>query len=345
MSRKESEKQVRALDSSEFNKLGTLDDKIEFVLNYAVLAPSTHNSQPWLFRVQDNKCYLEYNEDINIVYGDPQKRDLFISLGCCLENIIVAAKHFGIYSSYKYVKEGGNTVAEVAFIDSEDNIKKDPHGLFNAIKNRFNSRSIYKDKNVPLSFLEEAVQLNNTAGMQIKFIRDKTKINDISQLTADAVKEAYRDPLFRKEMSQWINSNFTSKRAGMPGYSLGVNTPLSVVLPYIIRSVNIGNKIGKLCSDVISSAPYLCVITSDTNSKEDWLNSGRLAERLMLFFNKNGLNTSIYVASLEIGDVHKKVKNVIGGEKIPHFIFAVGYADSVDSFSPRHPVKSKLVTV
>jgi nitroreductase len=36
----------------EFPKHGNLTEQIEYLLQYAILAPSNHNSQPWLFRLR-----------------------------------------------------------------------------------------------------------------------------------------------------------------------------------------------------------------------------------------------------------------------------------------------------
>ena len=42
------------IKKEDFLHQGQLADKIRFVLGYAILAPSTHNSQPWLFKVKEN---------------------------------------------------------------------------------------------------------------------------------------------------------------------------------------------------------------------------------------------------------------------------------------------------
>src|SRR5690606_3392640 len=40
-----------AIDPSEFPEGGSVGEQLAFLLRYAVLAPSTHNTQPWRFRV------------------------------------------------------------------------------------------------------------------------------------------------------------------------------------------------------------------------------------------------------------------------------------------------------
>ena len=39
------------ITEDEFPKKGALPEKSSFILNYAILAPSGHNTQPWLFKI------------------------------------------------------------------------------------------------------------------------------------------------------------------------------------------------------------------------------------------------------------------------------------------------------
>ena len=42
----------------DFHKQSTEADKLKFLLNFAVLAPSSHNSQPWKFGIKDRDAPL-----------------------------------------------------------------------------------------------------------------------------------------------------------------------------------------------------------------------------------------------------------------------------------------------
>jgi len=43
---------------ADFPATGSPGEQLHFLLNYAVLAPSRHNAQPWLFHVQGNTVEL-----------------------------------------------------------------------------------------------------------------------------------------------------------------------------------------------------------------------------------------------------------------------------------------------
>src|SRR6185295_227447 len=67
---------------SDFPKHGTPEEKLRFLVRYAILAPSPRNSQPWRFEV-DARRVCVYADLSRALHGaDPGKRDLYVSLGC-----------------------------------------------------------------------------------------------------------------------------------------------------------------------------------------------------------------------------------------------------------------------
>ena len=72
-----------------------MKNQFKEIIHYATLAPSGHNTQPWKFSIKNNSIliYPDYSRRLPIV--DPDDHALFISLGCALENLIIAANHMG----------------------------------------------------------------------------------------------------------------------------------------------------------------------------------------------------------------------------------------------------------
>jgi hypothetical protein len=70
-------------------------EQLRFLLHYAVLAPSGHNAQPWLFRLKNGAIQLHADKNRALPIIDPRHRELTISCGGALFNIRVALRHFG----------------------------------------------------------------------------------------------------------------------------------------------------------------------------------------------------------------------------------------------------------
>ena len=50
----EPEFQAWNVTESQFPREGSKIEQMKFLLNYAILAPSSHNTQPWLFKIIDD---------------------------------------------------------------------------------------------------------------------------------------------------------------------------------------------------------------------------------------------------------------------------------------------------
>ncbi len=61
----------------------------------AILASSAHNTQPWRFRIGPGRIDLFADLNRNLGTFDPLRRELYISLGCALENLLWPQRPMG----------------------------------------------------------------------------------------------------------------------------------------------------------------------------------------------------------------------------------------------------------
>jgi len=73
------------IDENHLSPLACAEARLRFALNYAVLAPSTHNSQPWRFIVDGDTVMLCANRTRALPVVDPFDRELVISCGAALD--------------------------------------------------------------------------------------------------------------------------------------------------------------------------------------------------------------------------------------------------------------------
>ncbi|MEK6878500.1 MAG: hypothetical protein AABY22_02775 [Nanoarchaeota archaeon] len=337
----------RNINPQEFPFNKDLQSQIKFVLQYAILAPSTHNTQPWLFKITGNKCEVYYDPKLQLPEADPKARDLYISIGCAIENLILAAKFFNIFGDIKYSStENEFHIATITFKENSNHFNNKYASIVETILKRINARGVFFPKPIPHDFLDkitEKVSEYIVDGIKINWIREEEKIKSLASLTAEGLKIAYKKNSFRKEMSMWMNNSLTKKKEGIPGYALKMPVLLSFILPKLVKFFNIGNFLAKKNYQSLSSAPLIVVITSKSEDSKTWLQIGRLVERLMLEFQNAQWQTSIFVASIEMEDLYKEVKKIINTTEKPQFLFAVGLIDSLHQPTPRHKLNKKII--
>ena len=117
----------------------------------------------------------------------------------------------------------------------------------------------------------------------------------------------------------------------------------SFIIPTLVKFFDISPLLAKLNYKSMASVPFICVLSSEESSPSVWLEVGRLAERCILQLNSEGIKTSIFVASIEMGDLYKKVQELIGSNLTPQFLFCAGYMQNTQPHSPRQNLEVMLL--
>src|SRR5512140_907598 len=128
---------------------GTAAQKMRFLIQYAVLAPSEHNAQPWRFRVEEDSLALFADRTRGLPVSDPYDRELTIACGAALMNLRVAARRFAYDVEQELFPDGieEDLLARVRLGGRHDPAELD-RLLFDAIPHRRTYRRRFGDRTV-----------------------------------------------------------------------------------------------------------------------------------------------------------------------------------------------------
>ncbi len=326
-------------------------EKIKTLLEYATLAPSTHNTQPWIFSVAENSCKIYVNPSLYLREADRKGRYIAISLGCLIENLVIAAKHYGYYQDIEYnialknikqYKKGDKFLIAEVFLEN-NGAKEENNELFDAIPKRFNARGPFEEKALPKPLKDQLCGIKKEIPeVDMTMVADKEKILEIARLTAKGMMAAHKNVNFRRELSGWVRNAFSRKRDGMSWKSMRIPAPFAGFISYMIRFFNMGPVLGKLNFKSVASAQAVCVFGSGENMFS-WLQVGRAAEKVMLSTYAKGFNTSVYVAAIDIDSLRKNLKSIIDSESEPQFLLCLGYMDQKHPKTARKDIKEVII--
>jgi hypothetical protein len=85
-----------------FEIISPTSSQMRELVRYASLAASGHNTQPWKFALTENAIDIHPDYARRLPAVDPHDRELWISLGCALENLLVAARAAGYMPEVTY---------------------------------------------------------------------------------------------------------------------------------------------------------------------------------------------------------------------------------------------------
>lgn len=320
------------IEKEEFPSNGSMEDKIKFFVRYGILAPSTHNSQPWKFRLYTNTLEILPEWNYKLPYGDPENRYLYFSLGCCVTNIIHAAMYFG-YKTEISLNKTKDIPIQLKFSKVK---KKSLINNFFFITKRFTDKFFYDKKPLDNSILSKLRSIELPLGFDLKIITDEDLLFKISELHKQAILSFLKNKPFKDELSGWMRTNNTLKPDGMPGFISGMSSLKVTVGKILLRNTPIVIKgHAKKDSMLILNSPGVGAILSKTNTIKDWIKAGMLYEETALNAKSENLNLAILTAMLEDTSSKNKLKDLLKTKSHIQIFFRIGSSGKENLHTPR----------
>ncbi len=259
-------------------RVGVLDARA--LIRHATLAPSSHNTQPWKFRIQSDSITILPDFSRRCPVVDPDDSHLFKSLGCATENLVQAAAAQGFSADVRF-DPGENGV--VVFLNRDASVRATD--LYRAICKRQCVKMAYDGTPLgasELDRLEKAGEGRNVCTVMLLSEAQKDTVIDyvtrgnIAQLT---------DRAFRDELVSWIR--FNPGEAIRTGDGLSGRTSAQPALPTWLAKLIIGRVLtpkGQAETDAknIRSSAGVVVFVSTRDDKAAWVETGRSYQRFAL---------------------------------------------------------------
>ena len=171
------------------------------LVRYATLAASSHNTQPWKFKLEPGRIVILPDLSQRCPAVDPDDHHLYASLGCAAENLLLAAQAAGLKGHYSY-----DASASSVQVDFE---KSTPFrsALFEAIPKRQCSRGEYDGTSLSdeqLRLLEEAGRGN---GVSVMLLTDSRQKEQVAEYVAEGNTAQFGDLAWAEELKKWIRFN------------------------------------------------------------------------------------------------------------------------------------------
>lgn len=315
------------------------DDFID-IIKYAAKAPSGHNTQPWRFSFTENIISIKPNFNVSLPVVDRDNRELYISLGCATENLLIAATHFG-YATH--ILKSDNTEIRVKLIRSN---QVDKDSLFYQIERRQTNRSVYNGKKITDLQLKKLQAILPDENLKVYFVETGSPLaNTLTGYIAKGNEIQMSDNAFREELLSWMrfNSNQIKKTGDGLSYKVFGNPPLpGMIAKLIVRQFLKPDTQNKGDRENIASSSHLVLLTTKHNTVEQWIRLGRFLQRLLLTATEAGVASAYCNQPCEVESLANELQQIlpIQGE-YPTLLLRIGYAASTP-YSPRKKIEDVL---
>jgi len=321
------------------------------LVGWAILAASAHNVQPWKFILRPSKNSIDVLVDSAGILpaSDKTGRQAWISVGCSVSNLIIAAEYCGLNVDLEFVRNG----IRLNLDEPRQLVKrKGKQATLDAIKRRRVNRGDFysgPEYEIPDKIIRKMRNTAEALGIGLEVITDAKRRAELAELQYEAERFAMLDGAFRNELAEFVLPNDTERGRGMPGNTLGLTDAMALHAHSELKkhgifdpTLAVGMASGS--RDNIRNSPLACIIWDDLDSPGGWIKAGRAFQEIALLAEMNDLSVSVHAGIIELFDENIFSRRYYADEFLkivplssgrPLVLFRMGYAKEYRPHSPR----------
>lgn len=310
------------------------------LVRYATLAPSSHNTQCWKFRMQERSVTIEPDLSRRCPVVDPDDHHLFVSLGCATENLDHAALANGLQASARFDAEGpGRVVVDLQSTQARQSL------LYQAIPVRQCTRADYDGSSLSAEEMSLLERAGSGDGVRVMMLIEPRAMEQVLEYVVAGNTAQLNDPAFVAELKAWVRfSTDEAIRTGDGLYSRASGNPSvprwlgSRLMGWVMTPKADADRYATQIRSSAGIAVFVCA----ASDKAHWVEAGRCYERFALQATALGVRNAFLNQPVEVGSIRPQFASMLGlGSQRPDLVVRFGRGPTLP-FSMRRPVQAVL---
>ncbi|WP_304192131.1 hypothetical protein [Phenylobacterium aquaticum] len=259
-----------------------------------ILAANPHNTQPWIFEVGADRIRLRADEGRNLGSFDPFRREMWLGLGCAVENMVQAGPALGFDVTVDLAAEAGEAMPHVAL----GLTPRAPEGraILATMAERRSNRTPYETRPIPAELAGRLTALARGDGARLKlFEAGGDPGRRFGQATIDATRAINADPQMSLDSHHWYRATpreVSRSRSGLSVPTSGLSPLITFagqLLPRPGPKAQGDYWLASTSKQMAGSAVFGTIAVDDLYDRGQQLAAGRLWQRLQLALTVAGL--------------------------------------------------------
>jgi nitroreductase len=322
----------------------TVDLVLRNAVAAAVMAPSSHNTQPWRFKIVGDTLELHADARRQLQVIDRDCRQLVESCGCALMNARVAIRAMGYEDELSVMLVDHDLPLHLATVrvGKARSPDDDDRKLMSAIGRRGTNRRSFLARPVPATVTDKLAAVAQREGGTLVRLHPDQKAA-LAGLVEIADFQQFADQRFRDELRSWLVPPGSSRRDGIPFEEKEYGSSRRFAVARTMRSPLLGDLFATLEESLVRGAPAVVMLGTPTDTPAAWLACGQALEAVLLHATAHGLSASFLNQVLEIPDLRERVAELVPNVGYPQMILRIGVpAEPIERVSPRRDVLDVL---
>ena len=299
---------------------------LDLVTTYAALAPSVHNTQPWLFQVSGEHIDVRADRSRQLQFLDPEGRQLHISCGIAAEfaRLAVRAQDRGCSVSVLPDRRDPDLLVRLTVEDPEPATEQE-RTLSAAIPRRYTDRMPYDAEPVPAPVIDRLRTVAEAAGAWLHVIARHDDRAAIATILEEAEGAEAADPRYAEELARWTQRHDAGE--GLSVAAVTATWPIDVVSDLPLRDFS---GAGRHPRPGPGDPPRverdtLVLVGSDADDPAAWVTTGRALAEVLLTATGENLVAQPLGPATDFPAARARLRHDLGLAGHPQFLFRLGF--------------------
>ncbi len=310
--------------------------RLTALLHAATLAPSSHNTQPWLFRVGEHAIDLLADRTRALPVNDPHDRELTISCGCALFNLRVAAAAAGLQARLQLLPDPADAdlLARVQLEPADGALAL--AALAAAIGARRTCRERFAPRAIAADAWPTVAAAAAAEGATLQCLERDEQRDAACALVAEGDAKLWADPRWRRELAAWMHPRRRGDGLVLPALA-------APVAQLVVRSFDLGHGVAAKDRELAAGSPVLAVLWTAGDTPADWLAAGQALQRALLAGVQQGLQASHLNQPVQVPALRGRLQQLTGRAGCAQLLLRFGYPTRPLPAAPRRPPGDLIV--
>ncbi|MCZ4602736.1 hypothetical protein O3S80_02905 [Streptomyces sp. Lzd4kr] len=300
----------------------------------ASLAPSPHNSQPWLFAEEghDHGFEVHMHAGRRMILTDPGGREAVIACGAALFNVRIAVRRLGFRPAVSLLPESGSSscLAHVGYA-AHAPAEPDETLLARAMTRRHTHRGPFEPEPVPDTLLDELSAHAGAEGAVLQVVDEPEQLRLLADLVRTAENLHRSDPRHVAEIIRSVGPGGVPVEACRrhPDATLLAGRDYLGFARYCPRP-------GRRWTPRTGT---VAVLSTPGDSRTDWLRAGQALQRVLLHAAAHDVAAAFHTQPLELPAPRAEIRAHLVGGMFPQVVLRLGRASRMWRTSRRSPAE------
>lgn len=270
-----------------------MKDIIQKILDIAVYAPSGDNSQPWEFVVKNDEIKIFNIPDKDNPYLNFQQSGSYVAHGALIENIVIAASQFGYIAMVNLFPDAQeqDLVAVIALKKTTPREEL----FYPFIKERCTNRKPYESRKLSEGQKRSFMHAPEEVGMggKVILVDEDSKMKAIGEASSAmeqiALETKFLHKLFFADIV-WTEKEEQEKKCGLYLKTMELPPPAQILFKIIrywpvmktFNTLGFAKMVAKTNAKLYAKSGAFGIVVTEGDSAKDFINAGRLTQRVWL---------------------------------------------------------------